>query len=88
MINYKVTQQFLLMYCLASLFLKKTDIRFFGMNTFVYKHAHQIVQNLGYQFLISKILTCPLPESIQKVQTVFSHIVRRDTLRLRWYDYL
>ena len=77
-----------LMYCLASLFLKKWTLRSFGMNTCVYKHVHQIVQIWGYGFLISKILICPLPERIKKVQTVFSHIMRRDSSLLIWYDYL
>ena len=77
-----------LMYCLASLFLKKWTLHSFGINTSMYKHVRQIVQNLGYQFLISKTLICLLPESIQMVPTVFSHVVRQDTLRLRQYDYL
>ena len=57
------------------------------MNTSVYKYVRQIVQNLGYQFLISKILICPSRERIKKVWTVFSHAVRRDTLCLRQCDY-
>ena len=76
------------MYCSASLFLKKWMLCSFGMNTSVYQHVHQIVQNLGYQFLISKILICPLPERIKKVRTVFSQVVRRYTSSLRRYDYL
>jgi len=76
------------MYCLASLFLNKWTLHFFGMNTSVYKHVRQIAQNFEFGFLISKILICPLPERIQKVQIVFSHVVRRDTSCLRRYDYL
>ncbi len=78
------------MCCSASLFLilNKRTLRSFGTNTSVYKHVPQIVRNFGYWFLISKILICPLPERIQKVWIVFSHVVRRDTLYLRRYDYL
>ena len=67
---------------------EKQKLCSFGMNTSVYKHVRQIVQNLGYRFLISKILICPLPERIQKVLIIFSRVVRRDTLCLRRYDYL
>ncbi len=45
---------FFFMYCLASLFLNEQTLRSFGMNTSVYKHVLQVVQNLGYWFLISK----------------------------------
>jgi hypothetical protein len=75
-------------YCSASLFLKKWKMYSFGMNTSVYKHVRKILLNFGYRFLISKILIYPLPERIQKVRIVFSHVVRRDTSCLRWYDYL
>jgi len=68
------------MYCSASLFLKERTLRSFGINTSVDKHVHQIVRNFGYQFLISKILNLPMPEMIQKVRIVFSHVVRRDTV--------
>ena len=74
-INYKVTQRLFLMYCLASLFLNRRTLRSFGMNTSIYKHERQILLNFRYRFLISKILICPLPERIQKVQNVFSHVV-------------
>ena len=68
---------------------EKTEDAFFRcMNTSVYKHVRKIVQNFEYRFLISKILICPLPERIQKVRIVFSHVVRRDTSCLRRYDYL
>jgi hypothetical protein len=67
------------MYCSASLFLNKQTLCSFGMNTSVYKHVCQIVWNFGYRFLISKILIHPLPERIQKLWIVFSHVVRRDT---------
>ena len=86
--NYKVTSRLFLMYCSASLFLNKRTLCSFGMNTSVYKHVHQIIRNFGYRFLISKILICPVPERIQKVWIVYSHIVRRDTSCLRQYDYL
>jgi hypothetical protein len=76
------------MYCSASLFLKERTLRSFGMNTSVDKHVRQIVRNFGYRFLTSKILILPLPERIQKVRIVFSHVARRDTSRLRWYEYL
>jgi hypothetical protein len=76
------------MYCSASLFLKERTLRSFGMNTSVYLHVRWIVRNFGYGFLISNIQIRPLPERIQKVRIVFSHVVRRDTSCLRWYDYL
>ena len=63
------------MYCPASLFLKKRKMHSFGMNTSVYKHVRKIVRNFGYRFLISKILIRPLPERIQKVRIVSSHVV-------------
>jgi hypothetical protein len=86
--NYKVTSRLFLMYCSASLFLNKRTLYSFGMYTSVYKHVHQIIRNFGYRFLISKIQICPVPERIQKVWIVYSHIVRRDTSCLRQYDYL
>jgi len=58
------------------------------MNISMDRHVRQIGRNFGYRFLNSKILILPLPERIQKVRIVFSHIVRRDTSCLRWYDYL
>ena len=67
---------------------KKRKLHSFGINTSVYKDVRKIVRNFGYQFLISKIRIRPLPERIQKVRIVFSHIVRRDTSCLRLYDYL
>jgi len=76
------------MYCLASIFLKKWKLHSFGMNTSVCKHVRKIERNFGYRFLISEILIRLLPERIQKVRIVFSHVVRRDTSCLRWYDYL
>ena len=38
----------------------------------IYKHVRRQYKNLGQQFIISKILICPLLERIKKVQTVFS----------------
>jgi len=77
------------MYCSATLFLKKTEVAFFWyMNTSVYKHVRKIVRIFGYRFLISKILIRPLPERIQKVRIIFSHVVRRDSSCLRRDDYL
>ena len=68
---------------------EQMDVAFFWcMNTFVYKHVHQIVRNFWNQFLFSDILIRPLPERIQKVWIVFFRVARRDTLCLRWYDYL
>ena len=88
-INYKVTQQLFLMYCLVGFSIsEQTDVAFFWyeyLRIYMYVRQNEI---MGYRFLISKILIHPLPERIQKVQIVFSHAVRRDTLWLRWYDYL
>jgi hypothetical protein len=70
--------------------ISEKEVAFFwyDMNTSVCKHVRKIVRNFGYRFLILKILIRPLPERIQKVRIVFSHVVRRDTLCLIWYYYL
>ena len=62
------------MYCSASLCLKEQTLHSFGMNTSVYKHVRKIVRSFGDRFLISKIQIRPLPERIQKVRIVFSHV--------------
>jgi hypothetical protein len=82
------THQQVFFKCISRLlYLLKNGYTFFLYEYLHYKHARQIVQNLGYQFLFSKILICPLPERIKKVRIVFSHVVRRNSLRLRWYEF-